>query len=70
LPNNDAGSEKVLDFGASEISENSYINIMDQHHPVYNATQYPEINRRITCDEYIRAIKYAEKLGLHRSFKE
>ena len=69
LPNNIAGSEKVLDFVASEISKNSYVNIMDQYHPAHNAIQYTDINRRITSDEYTQTIKYAEKLGLHRGFK-
>jgi len=70
LPNDAAGSEKVLEFVANIISRDSYINIMDQYHPTYKAVQYPEINRRITCGEYIQTIKYAERLGLHRGFNE
>lgn len=40
LPDNLAGSEKVLDFVADEISKNTYINIMDQYHPDYKANEY------------------------------
>lgn len=70
LPNNVAGSEKVLEFVANEISENSYINIMDQYHPAYQAFRYQDINRRITSDEYFQIILYAERLGLHCGFNE
>jgi putative pyruvate formate lyase activating enzyme len=70
LPNNIAGSEKVLDFVASEISKNSYINIMDQYHPTYKAHRYSELNRIITSEEYYRVIHYAERLELHCCFSE
>lgn len=70
LPNNVAGSEKVLEFVANEISENSYINIMDQYHPANQAFRYQDINRRITSDEYFQIILYAERLGLHCGFNE
>lgn len=70
LPNNVAGSEKVLEFVANEISQDSYINIMDQYYPAYSAARYPEINRRITSDEYSQIIFCAERLSLHRGFGE
>lgn len=68
LPNNIAGSKKVLEFIANDISQNSYLNIMDQYHPAYRANQYPELNRRINSDEYHQVLSYAENLGLHRGF--
>ena len=40
LPNEAAGSRKIIDFVADEISTNSYLNIMDQYRPVYNASKY------------------------------
>lgn len=68
LPENLAGSEKVLDFVADEISKNTYINIMDQFHPAYKANDYPAINRRIKSDEYQKVLDYAMLKGLHRGF--
>ncbi|MCM8787575.1 MAG: 4Fe-4S cluster-binding domain-containing protein [Candidatus Omnitrophica bacterium] len=68
LPNNLGGSFKVLDFVRS-LSINSYINIMDQYHPCYNAYKFSQINRCITEEEYITVIEYAKKIGLHRGFK-
>ncbi len=69
LPNDVAGSKKVLEFIAKEISINSYVNIMDQYRPVYLANQFPEINRHITSKEYFEVINYAKEIGLHRGFE-
>jgi len=66
LPNKIAGSFKILDFIAEEISINSYINIMDQYRPCYKAYSFPELSRRITKGEYEEVVKYAEKLGFKR----
>ncbi|MFH0748753.1 MAG: radical SAM protein [Candidatus Bathyarchaeota archaeon] len=68
LPSNLAGSEKVLDFLAKEISKDCYVNIMAQYRPCGKAGEYPELNRRPTLPEYVRVINYARKLGLHRGF--
>lgn len=70
LPNNIAGSEKVLEFIAKEISLDTYVNIMEQYFPSFKAYKYPELNRRITSDEYDKILKYAQKLGLHRGFAD
>jgi putative pyruvate formate lyase activating enzyme len=65
LPGGIAGTEKVMKFIAS-LSKNSYVNIMDQYYPTNKAHLYPEINRRITTEEYSQAIKIAKNYGLHR----
>lgn len=69
LPNNLAGSEKVIDFISDEISKETYINIMDQYHPAFNADKYDHLNRRITRDEYDKVINYAIRKGLRRGFR-
>jgi putative pyruvate formate lyase activating enzyme len=68
LPDNLAGSEKVLDFVADEISKNTYINIMDQYHPAYKANEYSGLNRRIKSDEYQKVLEYAMLKGFRRGF--
>ncbi|MBS4035435.1 MAG: radical SAM protein [Ignavibacterium sp.] len=68
LPNDLAGSEKVIDFIADEISKDTYINIMDQYYPAYKVNQHNELNRRITNEEYERVIGYAKKKGLTKGF--
>jgi putative pyruvate formate lyase activating enzyme len=69
LPNDAAGSKKVIDFVADEISKNAYINIMDQYRPTYNASKYEKLNRRITPSEYKEVADYAFSKGLRRGFE-
>lgn len=66
LPNNLAGTQKVVRFLAEEISQDTYINLMDQYRPAYKANQYPQLNRRITPLEYQQALQMALATGLHR----
>lgn len=68
LPNNLAGSEKVIDFIADEISKETYLNIMDQYHPAFKAAEDKKLMRRIKPDEYERVVEYARFKGLHRGF--
>ena len=66
LPNNLAGTEKIIKFIAKEISPNSFVNIMDQYYPCFRADQYLKLSRRITQEEYSQAINLAKKAGLKR----
>ena len=68
MPNEVSSSEAVLKFIAEEISVHSYVNIMDQYRPEYQAHEYPEINRRITHKEYLEAIQWAKHYHLYRGF--
>ena len=68
MPNGVASSEAVLKFIAEEISIHSYVNIMDQYRPEYQAHEDPEINRRITHKEYLKAIQIAKRNRLYRGF--
>ena len=66
LPNQLAGTEKVLQFLAEEISKSVYLNLMDQYHPAYQAGNYEELNRPITTQEYQQALAAARRWGLMR----
>jgi len=70
LPNDAAGSKKVINFVVDEISNDSYINIMDQYRPAYNASKYEKLNRRITPSDYKEVVDYAFYKGLRRGFGE
>jgi len=64
LPRNLAGTRQIIQFLADEISKNTYLNLMAQYRPAYNASRYPELNRRITSDEYNAAVGMAKEAGL------
>lgn len=68
LPNNLAGTEKIMKFLAKEISPNTFVNIMDQYRPCYKAVQFPQLNRSITFKEYQEAIAFAQMAGLKRIY--
>jgi len=64
LPRNLAGTKQIVQFLADEISANTYLNLMAQYHPAYLAGSYPELNRRITANEYNAALLMAKEAGL------
>ena len=66
LPNGIAGSREIIRFLAEEISKATYLNIMDQYFPAYRASEFPELSRRITKQEYEEAVKMAKDAGLWR----
>ncbi|MGB5287825.1 MAG: radical SAM protein [Ignavibacteriaceae bacterium] len=69
LPNDVAGSKAVIDFIADEISTDTYLNIMDQYRPSYQADKYPELSRKINPSEYKEVVDYACSKGLRRGFE-
>lgn len=66
LPENLAGTYEVMKFIAEEVSKNSYVNLMDQYRPCYKARDFPPLDRRITREEFVQAIKIAHSLGIKR----
>lgn len=66
LPDGLAGTREVMRFIATEISKNTYVNIMDQYRPCYQAFDHPPMNRRITSEEFEEAIRIAREEGLER----
>lgn len=66
LPEGLSGTEKVLRFIARELSPHTYVNLMSQYYPAFQAKKYPELNRRPSRQELDRAVELARKLGLKR----
>jgi putative pyruvate formate lyase activating enzyme len=64
MPNNTAGSEKIIEWIAENLPKDTYVNIMAQFNPVYKAYDYPEISRRITEEEYRKTVDRAKEAGL------
>lgn len=66
MPNDVANTREVMTFLAEKISKDTYVNVMDQYHPCGKAMADPNINRRITRNEHIAAVRWATDAGLHR----
>ncbi len=66
LPGGLAGTREIMRFIAERVSRNSYVNVMDQYRPCYRASEFRELNRRITREEFEQAVRWAQEAGLHR----
>lgn len=66
LPEDLAGSSEVMRFISQELSPNSYVNVMEQYRPEYKASENSPLDRRVTRDEFLRAIKIAKENGITR----
>ncbi len=64
MPNNTAGSEKIMEWIAENLPKDTYVNVMAQYNPAYKAFDYPDISRRITTAEYKKVVNSAKKAGL------
>ncbi len=66
LPGRIADSGKVIDFLASAISRSTYLNIMDQYHPAFHASDHRELHRRVFRQEVEEVAQHARDRGLTR----
>jgi len=64
MPNNVSGTRDVVKWIAENLPKDTYLNLMSQYAPRYKATDFPEISRRITREEYADAVNYAKSTGL------
>jgi len=64
MPNDVGGSKEVVSWIAENLPQDTYVNIMSQYRPMYRASEYPEISRRLNRGEYREVVEHAEQLGL------
>lgn len=68
MPGAIAGTPQIMKFLSHQVSPHTYINIMAQYAPAgaVSNKKLPEINRRITAQEYNDALTTSRRLGLYR----
>ncbi len=64
MPNRVAGTKEVVEWIATHLPKDTYVNIMSQYRPMYKAFAYPEIARRLTVAEYREAVAWTREVGL------
>jgi putative pyruvate formate lyase activating enzyme len=64
MPNNVGGSREVMEWIAENLPKDTYVNIMSQYRPVFRASEFPAIARRINREEYREAVSAARQSGL------
>ena len=65
LPNGLAGTKASMGFLADKVSKDLHVGIMSQYKPCYKAVDDKEIGRKLTFDEYRKALDAAINAGLH-----
>ncbi len=66
LPHGLAETREVLHFIATEISRNTYVNLMDQYYPCAKVEPRTRLSRRVTPEEFAAALDIAREEGLTR----
>jgi len=64
LPNNVSGHERALEFVAHQLDPATPVALMSQYLPHFGARNDPLIGRKITAEEYEKAVEKMVKLGL------
>lgn len=68
LPNNIDNSKKVLLWIKENMPKNVYVSLMAQYFPTYKAKEIPELNRKLTQDEYTGIKEYFDSLNFANGY--
>lgn len=68
LPGCMEDSMQILKYLHETYGDTIYISIMSQFTPLSNLEKYPELNRRITDEEYETLVDYAIEIGIENGF--
>lgn len=68
LPGCSDDSKNIIKYLHDTLDNKIYISIMNQYTPMEHAAMYPEINRRVTDEEYDGLIDYAVSVGVENGF--
>jgi putative pyruvate formate lyase activating enzyme len=66
MPNRVGGTREVVEWIATHLPKDTYVNLMSQYRPMYQAFDHPEIARRLRRREYEEAVEWARAAGLTR----
>ena len=68
LPGQTKDSKKILRFLYETYGDQIWISIMNQYTPLPHVEKHPELNRKVTADEYDRVVNFAIRLGISNAF--
>lgn len=70
LPGQTRDSKKILRYLYETYGDNIYISILNQYTPLPHVADIPELNRRVSTEEYNRVLLFAERLGISKGFRQ
>lgn len=68
LPGCAEDSKKVLEYLLEQYGDRIFISILNQYTPLPHVSSYPEINRKVTEEEYEEVVDFAIGLGIENGF--
>ncbi len=68
LPGHTDEAKQIIEYLYSSYGDDIFISIMSQYTPCTNLEKYPEINRKLTQQEYDDVVDFAVELGLENGF--
>ncbi|MBR4083429.1 MAG: radical SAM protein [Lachnospiraceae bacterium] len=68
LPGQTKDSKKILRYLYETYGDNIYISIMNQYTPLPHVTHIPDLNRKVTAEEYDKIVNFAIRLGITNAF--
>ncbi len=68
LPGQTKDSKKVLRYLYETYRNNIYISIMNQYTPLPHVAHIPELNHKVTTEEYEKVVNFALRLGIENAF--
>lgn len=68
LPSNIQNSKDVLKWINDNMDKNVFVSVMAQYFPTHKAKEFPEINRKLTMDEYKEIEDYLYSLDLDNGY--
>ena len=68
LPEQVEDAKKIIKYLYDTYKDNIYISIMNQYTPLCNFKKYPNLNRKVTEEEYDKLVNYAYDIGVRNAF--
>lgn len=70
LPEQTKDSKKLLRYLHEAYGNDIYVSIMNQYTPLKHVAHHPQLNRKVTSEEYARVLKFAETIGIENGFRQ
>lgn len=68
LPGQVKDTKKILHYLHDAYGSDIYVSVMCQYTPLPHVTHIPELNRRVTAEEYGRVVDYCLRLGMENVY--
>lgn len=68
LPSCYENSRRAIEYLYSTYKDDIYISLMSQYTPVCKSDKHPELNQKVSAEEYERLIDFALDIGVERGF--